>query len=219
MKGKLPKEPGILAASWNAWREAEGTLAGVAGGPLTCWAADAPFTAHEAAEASRRERERTDLLAGFRRWTLHDFDREPGYFTRPSGLRKRSFVEEAAAWRDQALLFGQEIFALQEALGKVAERYFEGNRLLFDDELSALEAQANVWPLLLEHFNDMVVVELDRVGEDAPNVPRPGMAEVEEAGRTLGQNRAAYLVDLAKADALRTLGEPNAAADVMERYV
>ena len=65
----------------------------------------------------------------------------------------------------------------------------------------------------------MVVVELERVGEDAPNVARLGMAAVEEAGRALAQDRAGYLVDLAKADALRTLGEPNAAADVMERHV
>ena len=73
--------------------------------------------------------------------------------------------------------------------------------------------------MLLGQFNDMVVVELERVGEDAPNVARLGMAAVEEAGRALAQDRAGYLVDLAKADALRTLGEPNAAADVMERHV
>ena len=73
--------------------------------------------------------------------------------------------------------------------------------------------------MLLGQFNDMAVVELERVGEDAPNVPRLGMAEVEEADRALGQDRATYFVDLAKADALRTLGEPNAAADVMERYL
>ena len=222
VKGKLVKEPGILAASWNAWRRLQGskaTLAHVPVGPVTCWAANTPFGVHEVEEVSKLVQERADLLAGFRRWTLHDFDREPGYFTRPSSLHKRSFVEEVAAWRDQALCFAQEVFALREALGKVAERYFEGNRLLFDDERDALEAQANVWQLLREHFSDMVVVELERVGEDAPNVPRLGIAEVEEAGRVLGQDRAAYLVDLAKADALRTLGELNAAAEVMERHV
>jgi len=42
---------------------------------------------------------------------------------------------------------------------------------------------------------------------------------VEEVGQTLAQDRAGYLVDLAKADALRTLGETNAAADVMARHV
>ena len=222
VKGKLVKEPGILAASCNGWRMAQGskaTLAHVPVGPVTCWAANTLFGVHEVEEVSKLVQERADLLAGFRRWTLHDFDREPGYFTRPSSLHKRSFVEEVAAWRDQALCFAQEVFALREALGKVAERYFEGNRLLFDDERDALEAQANVWQLLREHFSDMVVVELERVGEDAPNVPRLGIAEVEEAGRVLGQDRAAYLVDLAKADALRTLGELNAAAEVMERHV
>ena len=114
--------------------------------------------------------------------------------------------------------FSAEVFAPREALGHVAERYFEGNRLLFDDEHKTLEAQANFWPLLLGQFNDMAVVELERVGEDAPNVARLGMATVEEVGQTLAQDRAGYLVDLAKADALRTLGETNAAADVMARH-
>ena len=127
-------------------------------------------------------------------------------------------MEEAAAWRDQALCFAPEVFALRETLGEVAERYFEGNRLLFDDERDALEAQANVWQLLLEHFNDLVAVELERVGEDAQNVPRLDMADIEKAGRALVLDQTAYLVDLAKADALRTLGETNAAAEVMERH-
>ena len=64
----------------------------------------------------------------------------------------------------------------------------------------------------------MVVVELERVGEDAQNVPRLDMADIEKAGRALVLDQTAYLVDLAKADALRTLGETNAAAEVMERH-
>ena len=64
----------------------------------------------------------------------------------------------------------------------------------------------------------MVAVELERVGEDAQNVPRLDMADIEKAGRALVLDQTAYLVDLAKADALRTLGETNAAAEVMERH-
>lgn len=111
------------------------------------------------------------------------------------------------------------MLALREALDRVAERYFEGNRLLFDDERNALEAQADIWRLLLRQLSDVIVVEFERVAEEETSLPRLDLATVEEAGRTVAQDRAGYLVDLAKADALRILGEPNAAAEVVERHV
>lgn len=73
--------------------------------------------------------------------------------------------------------------------------------------------------VLLERFNEVAVAEFERGTDETPMVARLSLATVEEAGRALAQDRAAYLVDLAKADALRTLGEPNAAADVMERHL
>lgn len=57
------------------------------------------------------------------------------------------------------------------------------------------------------------------MGEDGPRVPRLELAVIEEAGRALGQDRAAYLVDVAKAEALRMLDETNAAAELMAKYV
>ena len=84
VKGKLHKEPGIVAASWNSWRTPQGPaaiLADVSVVPLTCWDADAPFTVHEAEAASKLARERADLLRSCRRWTLHDDGRELHLFT------------------------------------------------------------------------------------------------------------------------------------------
>lgn len=163
VKGKLQKEPGILVASWNAWQEATETaaLAGVPVGPLTCWASNAPYSVHEAKEAGDRAQERAQLLSGFRRWLLHDDEPKAGYFSRTAQLHRRSFLQEAAAWRDQALQFAQEVFALRDALERVAARYFEGSHLLFAEEHQALETQAKVWRLRLEHFNHVVVVEFD----------------------------------------------------------
>src|SRR3970040_783085 len=90
--------PGILAAPWNAWRETQeptARLVDVLARPLTCWAADATFSEHEAGEDRELVKDRAVILAGLRRWTLHDFDREPGYFTRPSPLCK------PPSWRRQ----------------------------------------------------------------------------------------------------------------------
>ena len=47
--------------------------------------------------------------------------------------------------------------------------------------------------------------------------PWPYAAGWTHSGRALASERAACLADLAKADALRTPGETNAAAEVMER--
>ena len=73
--------------------------------------------------------------------------------------------------------------------------------------------------MLLKQFNDLIVVEFQRGTDDVAQVARLIFADVEEVGRALASDRAAYLVDLAKADALRTLGETNAATEVMERYL
>jgi len=66
-------------------------------------------------------------------------------------------------------------------------------------------------------FNDLIVVEVERIPDEAPPVTPLREEEIEEAGRALAAEQATYLIDLAKANALRSLGEPNAAAEVMQR--
>ena len=220
--GKLEKQPGILAASWHAWRELQGPraqLAGVPVGRIRCWADAYPHSVHEAGEAQKRSKERADLLSRLRHWTLHDLDREPGLFTRPSPLGKRSFLDEARVWREHALFFGQDVTALQRAVTTVGQRYFEGTPLLLGEEERALDDQGAFWQRLVGLFNDLVVAELESSGDAGERVLNLGLTAIEEAGKALSTDRAAYLVDLAKADALRTLGENNAAAEVMERHL
>ena len=113
--GKLEKQSGILASSWNAWQEREGPqaqLTGVSVSPIKCWAEEYPYSVHEAGEARKRAKERTDLLTFLPSRTLLDLDLQPGLFTRPSPLEKPSFLEDASAWREMALAFGQEVTAL-----------------------------------------------------------------------------------------------------------
>ena len=220
--GKLERQPGILASSWNAWRGSQGPrahLTGVPVGPIRCWAEEYPYSVQEAQEAWKRAKERVDLLTFLRSRTLHDLDREPHLFTRPSPLGKRSFLEEARAWQEHALAFGQEVGALQQALSIIGQRYFEGTPLLLDDERQTLDGQRAFWQQLVGLFDDLVVAELESTSNEGERVLKLGLTAIEEAGKELSRDRAAYLVDLAKADALRTLGETNAAAEVMERHL
>ena len=64
-----------------------------------------------------------------------------------------------------------------------------------------------------------MVSEMESVGDEGDRVLKLGLTAIEETGKALARDRAAYLVDLAKADELRTLGEPNAAAELMERHL
>ena len=170
---------------------------------------------HEAQEAWKRTKERMDLLTGLRSRTLHDLDGAQSLFTRPSPLGKPSFLEEARAWRQLALGFGQEVVALQHAVTIMGQRYFEGTPLLLGEEQRTLDAQRAFWQRLVGLFDDLVVAELESASDAGERVLKLGLTAIEEAGKALSTDRAAYLVDLAKADALRTLGETNAAAEVV----
>ena len=88
-----------------------------------------------------------------------------------------------------------------------------GISLLLGDEQRAF------WQRSVGLFDDLVVAELEPAGDACERVLKLGSTALEEAGKALSTDRAAYLVDLAKADALRTLGETNAAAEVIEWHL
>ena len=199
MKGRLVRREGFVTAAWNAWVAGHPELAGVPVAAVTCYAATEPYSVHEAGDAARRQRQRQDLLAGFRKWSLHDFDQDGGYFSRPLPLFRGDLRDEVANWLEKAGLFAAQAYRLQAAVAQVGERYFDGASTLFPDVAQSLAQDAEIWEHAADLFQQCIAAQF----EDAANVsdvpaPRFDLADIRAAGEQQAGELAEYLVDVAK---------------------
>jgi len=219
VKGRLVRSEGFVTASWNAWVAGHPELAGVPVAPITCYAGAEPYSVHEAAEAARRQRARQDLLAGFRKWCLHDFDQDGGYFARPLPLFRGDLRDEVAHWLEKAGLFAAQVYRLQAAVAQVAERYLDGAAALFPDVAQSLAQDVEIWEHAAGMFQQCIAAQF----EDAANVsgvpaPRFDLADMPAAGEQRAGELAEYMVDLAKAHTLRLYDDQAGAAAILDRH-
>ena len=219
VRGKLRRVPGILAASWNAWvAQPDGaSLAGVPGQRIDCWAGGYGYSVHNKEEALRLAAVRNELLQEQRTRTLHDLDGEPGYFSRNDKLTGRTFHQEAAIWLELALAFGSQVAALQTTVTRISERYFDATPVLLSEEREELEQLVQLWEDLLEQFNQSIGSEFEQIPQ-AAQVPCLEAKELTAAGQALAQEQTAYLVDSAKAEALKDMREEEAAIALMSKW-
>ncbi len=202
--GRLLRREGFVTAAWKVWVVGHPELAGVPAAPVTCYAAAEPYSVHEAAEAARRQLERGHLLAGFRKWSLHDFDQDGGYFARPLPLFQGGLREEVAAWLEKAGLFATQVYRLQAVVAQVGERYFDGASALFPDVAESLAQDAEIW----EHASDLSGQAIGELFEGAASVsglpaPRFDLTAARAAGEQQAPELAECFVDVAKAQTLR----------------
>ena len=80
-----------------------------------------------------------------------------------------------------------------------------------------MEALAELWEGLLGKYNDLVVEEFEQVPE-GPTMPRLELAKLTAAGSEESVEQLAYLVDAAKAEALKDMDDDGAAITLMEKW-
>lgn len=121
VKGRLLKqvEQGLVAASWNAWVDAQGgvgmaALAGMKVGKIESCVSEKDMVCFEADEAARRGQERRETLASLRAWTVHDTVVD-GAYARVVPGSQMSYRDEALAWRRRTQVFLAEVVGLMEA--------------------------------------------------------------------------------------------------------
>ena len=106
---------------------------------------------------------------------------------------------------------------LRQGLTALAERYFDGEPLLFSRAAADLDQLIGDLDRLASFYNDAVGDGL--AAHRQPELRALTLAGIEAALGEAVADLVAFLVDRAKAEALRLFGEPNAAADLMGRYV
>lgn len=230
VKGKLEGSlsHGLLSQSWNLWVDKpskEGAeLAGVKVGRIDCYTQYYSHTVYPDEEVEQKVKDRNKLLNSLRRWTLHDFEQDEGYFARISPYETQSYRDRVLEWKEYARAFMEEIYVLQDSTESVSQRYFDGRPVLFPDTAEGLAALIQGWEGLLEWYNDSIASDFEAYfrrssAAGAPDLFRLDAQVIKEAAHEEIPDRITYLVDQAKADTLRIFGDSMAASKIMEKHL
>jgi len=185
---------GFLTASWNAWIDAQcekPTMAGVPVNRLEYWLEEQDYmVCPDGVEGQLKRRESL----------LNVIDNS----------RLEQMNEEADLWKQVAGASLTNLYAFQQAVITIRQRYFDGVELLFPDLDRSLADLTKHTEELITSFNDQVI----KKSEDKINIESLRQDAVKVA-----VERVSYIIDMAKAEALDAMGENRAAVELIERYL
>ena len=209
-KGDLKSgiDTGLVVAEWNRWVEEHGGegvafVAGAEVGKLSCHLDNYRYrVCRDARELAEEVGHRKSLLESV----------EVG---KPDSSDDERFRKRVERWKRLAQGFLPEIYAVRGAIDSINQRYFDGQQILFpavaegfDDLVASVEKTVDI-------YNDALAADTERLGrllseigdrqDESPlTIDRTGLVE---AVREAVADQVAYMVDMAKAEALDMLGE------------
>ena len=218
LKSGMPR--GLVVSSWNQWVESQGgegvaTLAGVAAGILDCYLDGYRYrvcrnAGELAEEVSRRESLLESVKVG-----------------KPDSSNDERFRQRVEHWKISALGFLPEIYILSRAINSISQRYFEGQDPLFSEVSDGFGQLLALVEKLVNIYNEALAGDIERSerlliepGEGQNQSPLTiDLAGLVETVQGSAREQVAYLVDMAKADALDLLGETRQAFELVDRHV
>ena len=211
---------GLVVSSWNQWVESQGgegvaTLAGVAAGILDCYLDGYRYrVCRNAGELAEEVSRRESLLESVKVWE-------------PDSSNDERFRQRVEHWKISALGFLPEIYILSRAINSISQRYFEGQDPLFSEVSDGFGQLLALVEKLVNIYNEALAGDIERSerlliepGEGQNQSPLTiDLAGLVETVQGSAREQVAYLVDMAKADALDLLGETRQAFELVERHV
>ena len=211
---------GLVVSSWNQWVESQGgegvaTLAGVASGILDCYLDGYRYrVCRNAGELAEEVSRRESLL-------------ESVQVGKPDSSNDERFRQRVEHWKISALGFLPEIYILSRAINSISQRYFEGQDPLFSEVSDGLGQLLALVEKLVNIYNEALAGDIERSerlliepGEGQNQSPLTiDLAGLVETVQGSAREQVAYLVDMAKADALDLLGETRQAFELVDRHV
>ena len=211
---------GLVVSSWNQWVESQGgegvaTLAGVASGILDCYLDGYRYrVCRNAGELAEEVSRRESLLESVKVWE-------------PDSSNDERFRQRVEHWKISALGFLPEIYILSRAINSISQRYFEGQDPLFSEVSDGFGQLLALVEKLVNIYNEALAGDIERSerlliepGEGQNQSPLTiDLAGLVETVQGSAREQVAYLVDMAKADALDLLGETRQAFELVERHV
>ena len=211
---------GLVVSSWNQWVESQGgegvaTLAGVASGRLDCYLDGYRYrVCRNAGELAEEVSRRESLL-------------ESVQVGKPDSSNDERFRQRVEHWKISALGFLPEIYILSRAINSISQRYFEGQDPLFSEVSDGFGQLLALVEKLVNIYNEALAGDIERSerlliepGEGQNQSPLTiDLAGLVETVQGSAREQVAYLVDMAKADALDLLGETRQAFELVDRHV
>ena len=211
---------GLVVSSWNQWVEEHGcegvaTLAGVASGILDCYLNGYRYrVCRNAGELAEEVSRRESLL-------------ESVQVGKPDSSNDERFRQRVEHWKISALGFLPEIYILSRAINSISQRYFEGQDPLFPEVSDGFGQLLALVEKLVNIYNEALAGDIERSerlliepGEGQNQSPLTiDLAGLVETVQGSAREQVAYLVDMAKADALDLLGETRQAFELVDRHV
>ena len=126
-----------------------------------------------------------------------------------------------------ALGFLPEIYALRRAFDSINQRYFDGQQTLFPTVAEGLEQLLALVEKTVGIYKENLAGEIERL-ESLLNETRDeeracplaiDLAALTDDVQGAAKGQVAYLVDMAKADALDLIGETRQASEIVDRHV
>ena len=145
---------------------------------------------------------------------------------KPGEIEDR-FRQRVERWKELALRFVAEIYTLRGAVESINERYFEGLEALLPAVAEGFDDRVTLVEKTVDFFNESLAGDIERLemllaetgdGKDASPFTIDLESLVGNVHRA-AKERVAYLVDMAKADALDLIGENRQALELVDRHV
>ncbi|MFQ6026826.1 MAG: hypothetical protein ACE5Q6_04840 [Dehalococcoidia bacterium] len=211
---------GLIVSQWNRWIEEQGgegeaTLARVLMGRLSCHAQGYQYqVCQDAGDLDKEQRQRRSLL-------------ESPWLHRPDSKAEERFHDRVRHWKEMARDFLVELYTLRQVVDSIDRRYYEGQQVLFPKVAEGLEELVDHTERLVGLYNRNLAEGLDHLATMLPECEPVKSNEqfsldLEALEKLAGRpvpHQAAYLVDLAKVEALDTMGENRKAVELLDRHV
>ena len=134
---------------------------------------------------------------------------------------------KAQQWKEMAVDYLAELYALQLDFDSVNKRYLDGQSGLFPDSTHALSHLVEQAEKLVKAYNRVLAADLELLagtagGSDAVESENRHAIDISNLhGKTQEASTypAAYLVDMAKAEALDMMGETEKAVQVVDKHI
>jgi len=211
---------GLVVDQWNQWVDENGgegaaTLAGVNVSDLSCYLDGYRYrVCRNAGELAEEVSWRESLLESLR-------------VGNPDSGDDEQFRRRVERWMALALGFVPEIYSLRRAIASINQRYYDGQKIMFPTVAEGFDELLNLVEKTVGIYNDALAGDIERLerllnetgdGQDESSlkIDLPGLIEsVQRAA----MEQVAYMVDMAKADALDLLGESRQAFELVDRHV
>ena len=120
--------------------------------------------------------------------------------------------EQIGGWKLALNTYLVELYATQQAITSISKVYFDGRQILFPDMVKVLAESIKDTEDIVGSFNGFFADTVELSG-------RIDLEALRQSASKEATQQLAYIVDMAKADALDAVGEYRAALEMVERYL